>query len=71
MVYAKYMENGELVAVLTYDYDVEFDEGCGFSAITEEEYNILLEELKARMPKPDPNYISDRKALEIITGGEV
>ena len=71
MVYAKHTENGELVSVLTYDYEVNFETDSGFSIITEEEYNILLEELKARLPKPDPNRISDRKALEIITGGEV
>lgn len=71
MTYAKQISEGKVVCLLTYDYEPVFDEESDTVIITEEEYNALWNEIIANRPKPDPNRISDRKALEIITGGEV
>lgn len=71
MVYAKQIIDSRLVAILTYDYVPEFGEDSETKIVTKEEYEMLLEEMIANRPEPDPNRISDRKALEIITGGEV
>lgn len=68
MTYAKQIIDGKLTALLTYDYEVEFGEDSDTTIITEEEYNALMEELKAAQPAPDPERISDREALAIITG---
>lgn len=68
MTYAKQIIDGKLTALLTYDYEVEFGEDSDTVIITEEEYNALMEELKAAQPAPDPDRISDREALAIITG---
>ena len=70
MTYAKQITNGKLSALLTYDYIPEFGDDSDTVIITEEEYKALMEELKAAQPAPDPDAISDREALEIITGGE-
>ena len=70
MTYAKQITGGKLTALLTYDYTPEFGDDSDTIIITEEEYNALMEELKAAQPAPDPDEISDREALEIITGGE-
>lgn len=70
MTYAKQIINGELTALLTYDYDIEFEEGSDTIVITEEEYNAILAELEAARPAPDPERISDAEALAIITGEE-
>lgn len=68
MTYAKQIIEGKLTALLTYDYTPEFGENSDTIIITEEEYNALMEELKAEQPAPDPERISDREALAIITG---
>lgn len=71
MVYAKQLINGEITALLTYDYTPEFGEDSDTVIITEEEYNTLMEELKAAQPAPDPDTISDAQALSIIFGEDV
>ena len=71
MTYAKQVINDEVVALLTYDFTPDFGDDATMFVITEEEYNKLYEEFIASRPQPDPNVISDRKALEIITGGGV
>lgn len=58
MVYAKQMKDGEVVAVLVYNYTPEFPEGSSVMAITEEEYNSLRVEL---LSKP-------RRELSAVTG---
>lgn len=68
MTYAKQIIDGKLTALLTYDYEAEFDEGSDTVPITEEEYNALLAEMMAARPAPDPDEISDSEALRIITG---
>jgi hypothetical protein len=68
MIYAKQIINGKLTALLTYDYEVEFGEDSDTIAITEEEYNAILADMQAEQPSPDPDRISDREALAIITG---
>lgn len=70
MTYAKQIIDGKLTALLTYDYDVEFGEDSDTIIITEEEYNALMEEMIAALPKPDPDAISDSEALKIIIEGE-
>jgi hypothetical protein len=68
MTYAKQVENGTVTMLLTYDYTPEFGEDSDTIIITEEEYNALMEEMIAALPKPDPDRISDSEALAIITG---
>lgn len=72
-VYTKQVVDGEVVGVVSYDFTPDFGDDPNTVCIEEEEYNALIEEFKSKIPKPepDPNKISDRKALEIITGGEV
>lgn len=70
MTYAKQITDGKLTALLTYNYIPEFGEDSDTVIITEEEYNTLMEELKAAQPVLDPDQISDSEALRIITGGE-
>ena len=69
--YAKQILNGEVVALFVYDYSIEFLDGSDTVLISKEEYDTLLEELKAKSPQRDPNQISDSEALRIITGGGV
>ena len=68
MIYAKQIIDEKLTALLTYDYTPEFGENSDTIIITEEEYNALMEEMTAALPKSDPDAISDREALAIITG---
>ena len=70
MTYAKQVENETVTMLLTYDYTPEFGEDSDTIIITEEEYNALMEELKAAQPEPDPDRISDSEALKIIIEGE-
>ena len=70
MTYAKQIQNGAVTALLTYDYTPEFGEDSDTVIITEEEYNTLLEEIKATVPAPDSDVISDAQALSIIFGEE-
>lgn len=67
-IFAKQVDNGTVIMLLTYDYTPEFGENSDTIIITEEEYNALMEELKAEQPAPDPDRISDSEALRIITG---
>lgn len=48
MVYAKQIQNGEVVALLTYNYVPHLSEDSGTVAITKEEYEKLLAELRAK-----------------------
>ena len=68
MTYAKQIINGELTALLTYDYTPELGEDSDTVIISEEEYNALLAEMQANAPAPDPEAITDAEALRIITG---
>ncbi len=69
MVYAKQIKDGEVVALLTYDYNPQFSPESGTVAITEEEYNELKAEFYSRRPDPYPDgHIADSEALRIITG---
>ena len=70
MFYAKQITDGKITALLTYDYMPDFSDDSDTVIITEEEYNTLLEELKAAQPTTDPDAISDSEALRIITGGD-
>lgn len=70
MLYAKQMKDGEVIALLTYDFEPQFDDDSGVEIITAEEYNALLAEMQANQPAPDPEEISDAEALAIITGEE-
>ena len=69
MVYAKQTQDGNLIALLTYDFDPQFEEDSDTVIITKDEYTALLAELQANQPVPDPDEISDSEALAIITGG--
>lgn len=70
MIYAKQIQGGEVIALMTYDFEPQFDAESGMVIITEEEYGALLAEMQANFPKPDPKQISDSEALRIITGEE-
>ena len=70
MIYAKQMQDGALVALLTYDFEPQFDADSSVEIITEEEYTALLAELEASRPAPDPDEISEAEALRIIFGEE-
>lgn len=70
MTYAKQIQGGEVIALLTYDFEPQFDADSGMVIITEEEYGVLLEEMQKDRPKPDPEQITDAEALAIITGEE-
>ena len=71
MTYAKQMDGDKVVALLTYDFVPNFGDDTDTVVITEEEYNAIWAEMQATQPVVDPDRISDRKALEIITGGTV
>lgn len=68
--YAKQIQNDEVTALLTYDFEPHFEEGSDTVLIAEEEYNALMEEFKAKEPEIDPERITDSQALDIILGGE-
>lgn len=68
MTYAKQIHNGEVIALLTYDFEPQFGEDSDTVIITEEEYNALLAEMQKDFQKPDPEQITDSEALRIITG---
>lgn len=68
MTYAKQTHNGEVIALLTYDFEPHFDADSDTVIITEDEYNGLFAEMQKDFPKPDPEQISDSEALRIITG---
>ena len=70
MTYAKQIDGGRVVSILTYDYEPDFGDDPNTIIITEEEYNALMEEMIAALPKPDPDAISDSEALKIIIEGE-
>ncbi len=71
MYFAKQIdENGELIAL--HSMDRPFAESTDFVPVTAEEYMMLLAEMEANMPQPEPtDQISDSEALAIITGGAV
>jgi hypothetical protein len=70
MVYAKKMAGEEIVLLLEYDYQPEFETEDGIVIISKEEYEelrkVILESLV--VPERDPDEISDTEALAIITG---
>lgn len=68
MTYAKQIQGGEVIALLTYDFEPQFDADSDTVIITEDEYTALLAEMQANRPVPDPDEISDSEALAIIAG---
>ena len=70
MVYAKKMAGEEIVLLLEYDYQPEFETEDGIVIISKEDYEELRREILESNPVPerDPNEISDTEALAIITG---
>lgn len=70
MVYAKKMAGEEIVLLLEYDYQPEFETEDGIVIISAEEYEELRKEILESLPVPerDPDEISDTEALAIITG---
>lgn len=70
MVYAKKMAGEEIVLLLEYDYQPEFETEDGIVIISKEEYEELRREILESLPvpEPDPDEISDTEALAIITG---
>ena len=48
MIYAKQIKDGVVVSVLTYNYNPHLSEDSGTVAITKEEYEMLLAELRAK-----------------------
>lgn len=70
MVYAKKMAGEEIVLLLEYDYQPEFETEDGIVIISKEEYEELRKEILESLPEPerDPDEVSDAEALAIITG---
>lgn len=63
-------EIGEVIMLLTYDFEPVFAESdLSFTEITEEEYDQLAAEIAEKnQPEIDPDEISDAEAIAIITG---
>jgi hypothetical protein len=70
MVYAKKMAGEEIVLLLEYDYQPEFETEYGIVIVSKEEYEELRQEILESLPVPerDPDEVSDAEALAIITG---
>jgi hypothetical protein len=70
MVYAKKMAGEEIVLLLEYDYQPEFETENGIVIVSKEEYEELRKEILDSLPVPerDPDEVSDAEALAIITG---
>ena len=70
MVYAKKMAGEEIVLLLEYDYQPEFETEDGIVIISKEDYEELRREILESLPVPerDPDEIRDTEALAIITG---
>lgn len=70
MVYAKKMAGEEIVLLLEYDYQPEFETEDGIVIVSKEEYEELRKEILDSLvvPERDPDEISDTEALAIITG---
>lgn len=70
MVYAKKMAGEEIVLLLEYDYQPEFETEDGIVIVSKEEYEELRKEILDSLPVPerDPDEVSDAEALAIITG---
>lgn len=70
MVYAKKMAGEEIVLLLEYDYQPEFETEDGIVIISKEDYEELRREILESLPvtERDPDEVSDAEALAIITG---
>ena len=70
MVYVKKMAGEEIVLLLEYDYQPEFETEDGIVIISKEDYEELRKEILESLPvtERDPDEISDTEALAIITG---
>lgn len=67
--YKQLGESGELITLLSYDFEPTITNPL-IVEITKEEYDELLAEIAAD-PDPEPtDEISDSEALNIILGGE-
>ena len=70
MYYGKYMKNGELLSLLSFDYKPRYTESL--VEVTAEEYNEILAEIYANTPEEDfeePTYDELMEAYNIFTGG--
>lgn len=66
--YKQLNENGEIVALLTYDFEPNVTDPLVVE-ITAEEYETLLAEIIANQPESEPSEIELKaKAYDIITG---
>lgn len=69
MVYAKEIKNGNVVALLAYNFDPSIPKDSGIVIISEEEYRALSDEIQKDTSHPmETDQISDSEALSIITG---
>ncbi len=69
MVYAKEIKDGNVVALLTYNFDPVITQDSGIVIISEDEYAALLGEIREDTEVPvETDQISDKEALAIITG---
>jgi hypothetical protein len=69
MVYAKEIKNGNVVALLAYNFDPAIPKDSGIVIISEEEYRTLSDEIQKDTYHPmETDQISDSEALSIITG---
>ena len=66
--YKQLNENGEIVALLTYDFIPTITDSLVVE-ITAEEYEAISAEWRANMPEPEPSEMELKaKAYDIITG---
>lgn len=66
--YKQLSENGEIVALLTYDFAPNITDPL-IVEITAEEYEAIFTEWRANMPEPEPSEIELKaQAYDIITG---
>lgn len=66
--YKQLNENGEIVFLLTYDFEPTITDSLCVE-ITEEEYTAIIAEMRANKPEREPNEIKLKaQAYDIITG---
>lgn len=66
--YKQLDENGEIVFLLTYDFEPTIDDPLCVE-ITEEEYTAIIAEMRANTPEREPSETALKaQAYDIITG---
>lgn len=66
--YKQLNENGEVIMLLTYNQTPSITDPL-IVEVTEEEYNVLLAEILATVPEPEPSELELKaQAYDIITG---